>query len=294
MPRKPKREQLVRKLSRRRALTRRMRDGARWLLPRAAAVLGLIGVIGGGWWYASGNMEQSWVGVQERGFAFMSLMSRQTGMVVKQVVVEGRDRMPADELTAAMGVSIGEPLVVLDLEEIRRRLEAQGWIESATVSRTFPSTVRVVLKERVPAALWQQGGALSLIDTQGKLIQSAHVEDFSYLPVVVGESAPEHAFRLIQMLSDTPDLFARVSSATRIGERRWTVRFYNGMEVLLPEQNTTEAWKRFKRLVEEEKLFERQVSRVDMRQEGRSYVRLAKEIVTKDKGHPPTAADDEI
>jgi cell division protein FtsQ len=83
--------------------------------------------------------------------------------------------------------------------------------------------------------------------------------------VLVGDRAPQHAARLFALLSTEPELWARVAAATWIGDRRWTLRLDNQIDVLLPERNMLRAWRFLAEKARADALLERAVSIIDLR-----------------------------
>ena len=157
------------------------------------------------------------------------------GLRVTNVVIEGRANTPEPLLRAALGVSIGDPILGFSVELARQRLETLSWVEHATVERRLPGTVVVFLQERRPFAIWQNQGKFVLIDRNGQLVANQNVAEFRQLPLVVGPGAPAAAAMLVDALTDRPDLQKRVIAAVRVGERRWNLRLNNGADVMLPE-----------------------------------------------------------
>ena len=151
------------------------------------------------------------------------------------VVIEGRANTPEPLLRAAIGVSIGDPILGFSVEMARQRIESLSWVEHATVERRLPGTVVVDLQERRPFAIWQNQGKFVLIDRTGQVVANQNVAEFRQLPLVVGPGAPAAAATLIDALTDRPDLQKRIVAAVRIGERRWNLRINNGADVMLPE-----------------------------------------------------------
>ena len=77
------------------------------------------------------------------------------GLRVTDVVIEGRANTPEPLLRAALGVSMGDPILGFSVELARQRIETLSWVEHATVERRLPGTVVVYLQERRPFAIWQ-------------------------------------------------------------------------------------------------------------------------------------------
>jgi cell division protein FtsQ len=91
---------------------------------------------------------------------------------VDEVVVEGTARYDAATIGQAGRVSLGDPLLFLDLDGVARRVERLPWIADASVSRTLSGTVRIVVEERTPVAwIRRPDTTLALLDATGFLIE---------------------------------------------------------------------------------------------------------------------------
>ena len=195
------------------------------------------------------------------------------GLRVTDVVIEGRANTPEPLLRAALGVSIGDPILGFSVEMARQRVETLSWVEHATVERRLPGTVVVYLQERRPFAIWQNQGKFVLIDRDGQLVANQNLAEFHNLPLVVGPGAPAAAATLIDALTDRPDLQKRVTAAVRVGERRWNLRLNNGADVMLPEGHEAEAIDRLMQLQQQHALLDRPLAAIDMRLGDRLVVR---------------------
>ncbi len=75
-------------------------------------------------------------------------------------------------------------LLFLDIDRVRRALEAHPWIKSVRVRKRFPSTLRIEIAERIPAALLG-GPGLVLIDRDGVELAPASSRQGWDLPLFV-------------------------------------------------------------------------------------------------------------
>lgn len=203
------------------------------------------------------------------------------GLTVREVKLTGRTWANQSDIVAALGLYADQTIFDIDLKGARARLEAMGWIESARVSRRLPSTLEVHIVEREPFALWQVRRRLVLIDRAGETILRKGLGRFTYLPVVVGEDAPDYAAALIDTLSAQPELLERVDAATRVGLRRWNLRFDNGVDVYLPEDGVAEAWRRLGALQDEQGILDREVAVIDLRLTDRLVVRMTPRVAAR-------------
>jgi cell division protein FtsQ len=211
------------------------------------------------------------------------------GLKVREILVEGRSRVPPQTVMATLDVRRGTPILGVGVDAVRQRLESIPWVESALVERRLPDTIFVRLVERVTLALWQHNGKFSVIDAKGVVIQD-EVGPFASLPIVVGDDAPPHAEALLLLLQTEPDLQKRVTAAVRVGGRRWNLKLDNGIDVRLPEEDAASAWSKLAALERENKLLSRDVTAVDLRLPDRLIVRVGQESEPK----PTPAKEDRV
>ena len=138
-------------------------------------------------------------------------------------------------------------------------------------------------------ALWQRDSGFRLIDRAGQVIDQADAAAFRQLLVLVGDHAPAHVGELLAMLAREPDLAARVRGAVWVGDRRWNLRFDNGVDVKLPADSPQTAWSQLAKLEREQHLLARDVTVIDMRLPDRLTVRLGSgaEVQQGDQTHQP-------
>ena len=145
-------------------------------------------------------------------------------LAVSEIAVDGNNRLSEDDvLTLLDGIS-GVNILSVDLDRQRRRLLTSPWLQDGTLRRVLPSTIEVVVRERLPVALARIGDRLFLIDRAGVVIDQ-HGPRFAdlNLPIVDG-LAPSGALtpkvdptrmalavRLLDQLSARPEALAAVS-----------------------------------------------------------------------------------
>lgn len=168
---------------------------------------------------------------------------QRTGLTLKDVYLEGQHYTPDEDIINVINVEIGMPMSRINIHQIKENLEKLPWIKYAVVERLLPSTLSIRMIERKPIALWQYNNQVFLIDNQGAIIPDQDLAPFSQLVILVGEDAPSHVEELLTMLEYNPDVSMMISSAIRVGQRRWNIRLRNGIEIKLPEYGGMNAWK---------------------------------------------------
>jgi cell division protein FtsQ len=140
--------------------------------------------------------------------------------------------------------------------------------------RLLPSTLQVVIEERVPFAVWQSQGKTYVVDAEGAVIAPAVREAYAGLPLVVGEGAGKNAADLFQTLEPFDGLRRELIAALRVGDRRWTLKLASGVDIMLPDDGATDALNTLIGLDRDRGLLSRHIAAVDLRLADRVSVRL--------------------
>jgi cell division protein FtsQ len=85
----------------------------------------------------------------------------------KTVTVRGVHTVTVDQVRSIAGISNGSPLIRLDTAAVRQRVETLPDVASARVSVSYPSTVVIVVTERVPVGYLVSQNGFVLVDKAG-------------------------------------------------------------------------------------------------------------------------------
>ena len=105
---------------------------------------------------------------------------------VEAVTVTGAERAEVDEVVAATGVEVNQPLVEVDPAEVRQAVEAVPWVDTAVVDRTWGwrGGVTVAVTERTPLVVFPaSGGGQVLVDGTGRQLAEVASAPDGVLPV---------------------------------------------------------------------------------------------------------------
>jgi len=210
------------------------------------------------------------------------------GFKVKSVELEGASRFSVPYILRAAGVTEGEPMLGLDLEAIRQRVEKVGWVKSVRVLRLMPDTLMIAVAERPRLAVWQVGGKSYVIDPTGQIIPEADPGLFVDLPLLVGDGANLSAAALLPELATRPRLMSRLDAVVRVDERRWDLRLKDGSLIQLPAQNEDAALIQLDQLDQKDRLLDLGFQRVDLRDPEMIAVR-PRDATAQDGAMPQTA-----
>ena len=203
----------------------------------------------------------------------------EAGFRVRSVDVTGVRRMDSRPVYAIAADQQSMAMPLVDVAAIRERLRHYGWVKDARVARRLPDRWSST-RERSPAALWQDGEKLSLIDAEGVVLDRVQISAMPDLPLLIGPGANGQSRNLDAVLKDAPTLAPQLESATWVGRRRWNLQFQTGETVVLPEgeKAAQAALAKFARLDKSAGLLGRGILRFDLRIPGKMTVRLPRGV----------------
>jgi cell division protein FtsQ len=147
-------------------------------------------------------------------------------LTVTRITVSGNTRLSRGEVLSLLDGLSGRNMLLVSLEEWRRKVLASPWVEDAAIRRVLPGTVDVVIAERQPMGIGRMGDVLYLLDQHGRVIDEFGPNHAEFdLPLIdglaaaragAGEPAVDEAraalaMRLLASLQGRPDLAGRVS-----------------------------------------------------------------------------------
>ncbi len=230
----------------------------KWTLLAAAAVLvaAMAGVL------ASGHRGERLAAAIGTG---IDSQFGNAGFRLKNVEVEGASPMASADIIKAAGVYQDQPLLGLDLKDLRRRVEKVGWVKEARIVRLLPDTLVVAVVERRQMAVWQHGGRQYVIDEHGQVIPEADANRFPKLPLVVGEGGAAHAPEILPVIAQRPRLMGQMDALVRVDDRRWDLRMKDGSLIQLPASGEENALMELERLDQRSRILELGFERIDLR-----------------------------
>ena len=167
---------------------------------------------------------------------------------VRRVVVDGPfQRVSPPEVEAVVSRTVGGGLASVDLDGVRKGIEALEWVDHAVVHRRWPDAIHVRVTEQVAAARWNEAG---LLNTRGELfIRNARYVP-PELPRLEGPEGSEG--NVAQLYLEAQGRLLEVGlrlSGVRLNERgAWELDLDNGLIVRLGRQAVNQRLERFIRL----------------------------------------------
>jgi len=187
------------------------------------------------------------------------------GFRLQNVRLDGASPQSSADILHAAALQKGAPLLGLDLDAARRRIEQVGWVKDAHVIRLFPDSVVISVDERKLLAVWQHDGRAGVIDATGVVAPEADPGRFASLPLVVGEGANVAASAILGPVLTRQRLAERLDALVRVDGRRWDLRLKDGTIVQLPAADEEAALIRLDQLDQQSRILDLGFSRIDLR-----------------------------
>ncbi|MGB7404570.1 MAG: cell division protein FtsQ/DivIB [Pacificimonas sp.] len=240
-----------------------------WVAPVVASGLALT-ALGAAWLYDLPG--QLWMATAKT--------AANAGFEVRDVELTGAREMEKLPLYTAALDGASDSMLLVDLDEVKARLETLPWVAEAHVGRQWPDRLLIDIDERVPAAIWQNEGRHRLVDATGLVLPARDVGRFAELPLIVDDRANENLRGLLILLRDYPALADRFAAASWRGNRRWDITLDSGEIVMLPQDqgDVRRALDAFVRMDRETGLTGRGFASLDFRVPKQMVVRAGDEV----------------
>jgi cell division protein FtsQ len=191
--------------------------------------------------------------------------TRDAGFTINQIIIDGNKHLEEKKILKSLSIEKSMPIFAVSLSDLKSKTEGLDWVKSVKISRILPDKLHISIVETKPIALGQKDRKIYIIDEEGSIINDKIMQDHLDLPIIVGDGVEIYAPSLIKMLKQDHILFKKIQSITRVSERRWNIRFDNGLEVKMPEENMENAWQKIIKMNQKDNLFLPDNAIIDLR-----------------------------
>ncbi|MGW3770531.1 cell division protein FtsQ/DivIB [Actinomadura verrucosospora] len=156
-------------------------------------------------------------------------------LVVRHVEVTGTRLASADQVVASAGIDLGTPMVRLRTGAVRDRVERLREVESAAIERRWPGTVRIVVREREPIAVFRDGDGYHLLDRHGVTVADEEARPAGLPALTVASPGPSDRATLaaLTVLSALPErLSGKLTEVEASGPEEVTLYMAGGQTVV--------------------------------------------------------------
>jgi cell division protein FtsQ len=163
----------------------------------------------------------------------------------------------------------------LELPKVKDQIEQIEAVKTASLFLRSGGLLEVDIDQRMPVVLWRTGRELDMLDANGERagVLTSRLDRLD-LPLIAGEAAEEHIAQALELYALAKPIAGRLRGLRRMGMRRWDMILDRGQTIQLPEENASEALNRVLALHAAQKILDRDVVTIDMRDATRPILRL--------------------
>ena len=173
---------------------------------------------------------------------------------VKEILVENNNIIEPKQITNSLQFLIGKNLLFIDKEKIKTKIDKIDFVSSFYVKKIYPSTVKIIINEKIPIGIFLDGMDKFFITKNGKLIKYFNLNNNDEIPQVYGKKNNFHIF--YKKIESIGLNIEEIKSFFFFEIGRWDIVFKNNKVIKLPVKNYEESLKNFM-LLKEEKSFEK-------------------------------------
>ena len=162
---------------------------------------------------------------------------------IQTIKIENTIALNIEEVYLALEFLKGESLFFLSKEKIKNSLVKFDFVSSFKVKKIYPNTIKILIIEKKPVAIFVQEKKKFFISDNGELINYIQSEDFSNLPILFGKK--NNFNNLYIQLKKINFPINTIKSFHYFEIDRWDITLKNNKLIRLPKDNYVEILKNF-------------------------------------------------
>ena len=222
----------------------------------------------------------------ETKFNFLNEILINNGFIIKNIEISGVNHLNKNDIIKIINEYNDINIFNVNIKNIYKEIKNNPWINKASIKIIYPNTIKILLTEKKPIAIWQNRFGNSLITKSGDVIFEKNLQEFkNYLPIVIGQNAHKKVKSILNILSKNKDFFTNIWSLTFVNERRWNVHFNQGLTIKLPSKSVEKAWEKVLYLDKEFNILHLGLTELDLRNSSQIFgkINIDKNLIYKKK-----------
>ncbi len=103
---------------------------------------------------------------------------------IKQINVEGNSKLTSEEIISYSQIQLDINMFKMQKQESIEKIQSNPYVESASIARELPSTIKISIKERVPQYIIEIANGNAYIDSKGYILEMS--QEKLPLPIILG------------------------------------------------------------------------------------------------------------
>jgi len=143
------------------------------------------------------------------GVGFWRGVSKSDLLKVQNIMIEGASKQTEERIRKNSGIIRGESFWKIPVQTEAARIKKDGWVDAVEVSRRFPGSVVISVREKKPVAITSNGrGQFKFVDSDSNIIDNAQPDQIGDYPVLTGpqfEGNKDLRAKALDLLKSLPD-----------------------------------------------------------------------------------------
>ena len=123
-----------------------------------------------------------------------------SNLYIKKIDIENNSALKTDAIKSKLNFLYKENLFFLNIKDIEENLKNETLIESFSIKKIYPNTLKLTIFEKKPIAVLQNKKKKFFVSDKGDLIDFTNLEMYNDLPIVFGNG--KNFFSLYQDLKN--------------------------------------------------------------------------------------------
>jgi len=154
---------------------------------------------------------------------------------VQKIEIEGNSILNSNEIVQKLNFLYRENLFFLNFNDIEKNLKKETFIESFSLKKIYPNTLKIIIAEKEPIAILQDKKKKFYISDKGDFIDFQDIERYKDLPTVFGNG--KFFYSLYQDLQSIKFPLETIKSFYFFESGRWDLGMYDDKMIKLPTQD---------------------------------------------------------
>ena len=164
-------------------------------------------------------------------------------LYIQKIKIENNSITESDKIKKKLSFLYKENLFFLNIQDIEKNLKNETFIESFSVKKIYPNTLKLIIVEKTPIAILHSKKKKFYISDKGDLINFINIETYNDLPTVFGNG--ENFYSLYQDLQNIEFPLEMIRSFYFFESGRWDLIMHDDKVLKLPINNYLLSLKNF-------------------------------------------------
>jgi len=162
---------------------------------------------------------------------------------IQKIKIENNSIVEADKIKKKLSFLYKENLFFLNIKDIEKNLKSETFIESFSIKKIYPNTLKLIIVEKKPIAILQNKKKKFYISNKGNLINFTDIKIYNDLPTVFGNGRTFYS--LYQDLQNIRFPLETIKSFYFFESGRWDLVMHDDKVIKLPIKNYLSSLKNF-------------------------------------------------